>query len=117
MLATTVLMLALTATGFAQAPAGYRTVYLTSMVDKKFAIAPKTPVKSGTTIVVYVYLLNSRFYHLKPDFFLAKRLIINQISNGISRTEIPRFSWQLPLSAWMRVPRVSVFTDISLGDM
>ncbi|CZR66291.1 uncharacterized protein PAC_16192 [Phialocephala subalpina] len=52
MLVTTILMLALAATGLAQVPAGYRTVYLTSMVNTKFVIAPKTPVKSGTTIVV-----------------------------------------------------------------
>lgn len=62
MLATTILMLALAATGLAQVPAGYRTVYLTSMVNTKFAIAPKAPVKSGTTIVV---LISPPIEHLK----------------------------------------------------
>ncbi|KUJ12156.1 uncharacterized protein LY89DRAFT_709989 [Mollisia scopiformis] len=51
MLATTVVMLALAACGFAQAPAGYKTVYLTSMVDKTFAIVPKA-AKAGSTTVV-----------------------------------------------------------------
>lgn len=49
-----VLILSLAACGFAQitAPEGYRTVYITSMVDKKYVVVPKTPVKNGTTIVV-----------------------------------------------------------------
>lgn len=46
------LMAALAATAFAQAPVGYRSVYIASNVDKKFVIVPKTPVKVGTTIVV-----------------------------------------------------------------
>ncbi|KAF8851813.1 hypothetical protein BDZ45DRAFT_730668 [Acephala macrosclerotiorum] len=60
MLANTVIMLTLAATGFSQVPAGYRTVYLSSMVNTKLVIAPKNPVKSGTTIVVQT--LNN-----KPD--------------------------------------------------
>jgi hypothetical protein len=55
MLGSSLLVLAFAAAGFAQttAPAGYRTVYLTSMVNAKFVIVPKgTPVKAGTTIVV-----------------------------------------------------------------
>ncbi|RKU40264.1 hypothetical protein DL546_001567 [Coniochaeta pulveracea] len=52
MLSLTMLMAALAATAFAQAPAGYRSVYITSNVDKKFVIVPKAPVKVGTTIVV-----------------------------------------------------------------
>jgi len=52
MLATTVLIFALATTGFAQTvPAGYRTVYLTSMVNTKFAIEPKTAT-NGSAIVV-----------------------------------------------------------------
>ncbi|KAF2190660.1 carbohydrate-binding module family 13 protein [Zopfia rhizophila CBS 207.26] len=51
MLAASFLMFALAATGFAQVPAGYRKVYITSLVDSKFVIVPKSP-KNGSTIVV-----------------------------------------------------------------
>ncbi|KAI1391339.1 carbohydrate-binding module family 13 protein [Hypoxylon trugodes] len=52
MLTTTpLLMLAFAATGFAQAPEGYRTVYITSMVDSKFVVVPKSAA-SGSTVVV-----------------------------------------------------------------
>ena len=55
MLASTVLALAFAAVGLAQtAPAGYRRVYMTSNVDTKFIVVPKTPVKNGTTTVVFV---------------------------------------------------------------
>ncbi|KAK0719896.1 ricin B lectin domain-containing protein [Lasiosphaeris hirsuta] len=54
MLTTSFIVAALAATGLTQtvAPAGYRTVYITSAVNSKFVVVPKTPVKSGTTIVV-----------------------------------------------------------------
>jgi len=54
MLATPLLVLAFAATGFAQAtpPAGYRKVYMTSNVNTKFVVVPKTPVKAGSTLVV-----------------------------------------------------------------
>jgi hypothetical protein len=51
MLATTVLFLALAATGLSQVPDGYKKVYLTSNVNAKFAIVPKA-AKSGSTTVV-----------------------------------------------------------------
>ncbi|CAO2647180.1 Nn.00g081020.m01.CDS01 [Neocucurbitaria sp. VM-36] len=51
MLATTVIALALAATGFAQAPEGYRSVYITSKQDAKFVIVPKTRT-AGATLVV-----------------------------------------------------------------
>ncbi|KAI1205941.1 carbohydrate-binding module family 13 protein [Annulohypoxylon truncatum] len=51
MLATSFLMLAFAAAGFAQAPEGYRTVYVTSMVDPKFVLVPMTAT-SGSTLVV-----------------------------------------------------------------
>ncbi|KAJ9157009.1 hypothetical protein NKR19_g4008 [Coniochaeta hoffmannii] len=44
--------LGLAQTAPAAPPAGYRAVYITSKVDAKFVIVPKTPVKAGTTIVV-----------------------------------------------------------------
>jgi hypothetical protein len=50
-----VFALALAATGFSQVvPEGARTVYITSKVDAKFVVVPKTPVKAGTTVVVLV---------------------------------------------------------------
>jgi hypothetical protein len=54
MFAASVLLLALAATGLAQAPAGYMTVYITSNVNSKFVIVPKAPAKAGTTLVVLV---------------------------------------------------------------
>ncbi|KAI1403039.1 carbohydrate-binding module family 13 protein [Hypoxylon fuscum] len=51
MLATSLFMLAFAATGFAQAPEGYRTVYITSMVDSKFVVVPKTAT-TGSGLVV-----------------------------------------------------------------
>ena len=53
MLGSTFLMLALAATGLAQVPAGYRKVYISSMVDKKYVVVPKS-AKTGSTIVVLV---------------------------------------------------------------
>ncbi|KAF2651091.1 carbohydrate-binding module family 13 protein [Lophiostoma macrostomum CBS 122681] len=51
MLATSLLFVALAATGFAQAPAGYRTVYITSNVDTKFVVVPKGRTAGSTTVV------------------------------------------------------------------
>ena len=51
MLATTLLALALAATGLAQAPEGYRTVYITSKQDPKFVVVPTKPA-NGSTLVV-----------------------------------------------------------------
>ncbi|KAI0003895.1 carbohydrate-binding module family 13 protein [Xylariaceae sp. FL0662B] len=51
MLATSFLILTFAAAGFAQAPEGYRTVYITSMVDSKFVLVP-TSATSGSTLVV-----------------------------------------------------------------
>lgn len=55
MLATSVVALALSATGLAQVvvPAGYNKVYLQTMVDTTFVIQAKA-VTTGSTIVVYV---------------------------------------------------------------
>jgi hypothetical protein len=53
MLGTTIVILALAATGLAQAPEGYRKVYITSNVNPKFVIVPKART-SGSTTVVYV---------------------------------------------------------------
>lgn len=53
MLGTSVLLLALAATGLAQAPAGYRKVIITSNVNTKFVVVPKART-AGSTTVVYV---------------------------------------------------------------
>ncbi|EMR69959.1 putative carbohydrate-binding module family 13 protein [Eutypa lata UCREL1] len=49
--AAALLMFALAATGFAQAPEGYTTVYITSMVDTNYVIVPTTAM-AGSTVVV-----------------------------------------------------------------
>ena len=53
MLGTTLLLLTLVATSLAQAPEGYRKVYITSNVNTKFVIVPKART-NGSTTVVYV---------------------------------------------------------------
>jgi len=56
MLSSSLLVLALAAAGFAQTPpAGYKTVYITSMVNAKFVVVPKTST-AGSAIVVFVSL-------------------------------------------------------------
>jgi hypothetical protein len=53
MFTTSLLISALAAAGLAQVtiPAGYRKVYITSMVDSKYVIVPKAAT-NGSTIVV-----------------------------------------------------------------
>jgi hypothetical protein len=63
MLATSILVLALAAVGMAEVPAGYKTVYLTSMVDPKYVIVPKA-AKNGSTTVVFVLSSNPNCHHL-----------------------------------------------------
>ena len=58
MLATSLLFAALAATGLAQAPDGYRTVYITSNVDAKYVVVPKA-ASAGSTTVVSVELLRN----------------------------------------------------------
>lgn len=54
MLSTSLLLLAFTAGGLAQTiPTGYRTVYITSAVDAKYVVVPKSAT-SGAAIVVWV---------------------------------------------------------------
>jgi hypothetical protein len=53
MIGTSVLLLALAATGLAQAPEGYRKVIITSNVNTKFVMVPKART-SGSTTIVYV---------------------------------------------------------------
>lgn len=55
MLGSTVLLFAFAAVGLAQAPAGFKTVYLTSKVDAKLTIVPKA-ASAGSIIQVFVLL-------------------------------------------------------------
>jgi hypothetical protein len=57
MLASSILLFAFAAVGLADAPAGYKTVYLTSKVDAKLTIVPKTAT-AGAIIQVFVLLLS-----------------------------------------------------------
>lgn len=68
MLATTVLTLALAATGFSQAlPEGYRRVYITSAVDTKFIVVPKTAAKGGDIVVQTNTNKPEQAWYLKSD--------------------------------------------------
>ncbi|KAI1370395.1 carbohydrate-binding module family 13 protein [Hypoxylon crocopeplum] len=51
MIVPSLVVLALAATGLAQAPEGYKTVYITSNVNTKFVVAPMTST-SGAAVVV-----------------------------------------------------------------
>lgn len=51
MFAASLIALALAATGLAQAPEGYRTVYITSNVDTQFVIVPAA-AEAGSGLVV-----------------------------------------------------------------
>jgi hypothetical protein len=98
MLAASFLMFALAATGFAQIPAGYRKVYITSLVNTKFVLVPKSPPKSGTTMVVFVSLPHIAIEEAIPDIFFtfpAKLVTISQSNSGISKMAAPKSSWQI----------------------
>ena len=51
MFTASLILLALAATGVAQAPEGYRTVYMTSMVDTQYVIEP-IAAEAGSGLVV-----------------------------------------------------------------
>lgn len=53
MLVTSLLLCAFAATGLAQAPEGYRAVYITSMVNTNFVVVPKART-GGSTLVMFV---------------------------------------------------------------
>lgn len=73
MLTTALLVLSLAVAGLAQAPAGYRTVYITSAQDTKFAVVPKSRTASAT-LVVYVFspLLHPERYNNDNKNFLFR---------------------------------------------
>jgi hypothetical protein len=101
MLAATALMFALAATGLAQTvPAGYRTVYLTSLVNTKFAIEPKTAT-NGSAIVVFVSQHPTAVKETRSNIFTFPGIlsITSQINSGISKTATLPFSSQVLHSA------------------
>lgn len=51
MFTISIALLTLAATGLAQAPEGYRTVYMTSMVDTQYVITP-IAAEEGSGLVV-----------------------------------------------------------------
>ena len=51
MFASSLILLALAAAGLSQAPEGYRTVYMTSMVDTQYVIVP-IAAEAGSGLVV-----------------------------------------------------------------
>jgi len=53
MLVSSVILAAFAATGLAAVPEGYRSVYITSMVNTKFVVVPKART-SGSALVVFV---------------------------------------------------------------
>ena len=105
MWAPSIAILAFAAAGFAQVPEGYRTVYISTMVDSKYVIVPKAS-KAGGTVVVYA--------SCRPVLNLAdlagKRAPTSPSSSGTSRPAHPRSSSPTRRSAWTRVPRVSAVT-------
>jgi hypothetical protein len=118
MLATPLTFLAFAVAGLAQSiPAGYSKVYITSAVDTKYAIVPKSAA-NGSTIVVCVppssFPSRLRLILYSPTqpkcktyycpaltrsstYSIGRRLTINQNSSGISRAVTLRSNWQTPL--------------------
>lgn len=68
MLAGSIILLALAATGLAQAPEGYRTVYMTSMVDTQYVIVP-IAAEAGSGLVVCVGLVARNKFHVANHRF------------------------------------------------
>lgn len=79
------LTLAIAATVAAQVPTGYRTVYISSFVDTKFVVVPKSPT-SGSTVVVLVSLWPS-IQSVNTNLFLARLATASQNNSGILKTE------------------------------
>ncbi|KAI4671775.1 uncharacterized protein J4E78_000271 [Alternaria triticimaculans] len=65
MLTTILIALALTATGLAQAPEGYRTVYITSAQDNKFVVVPKSRAAGATLVVQTLTSTPAQSWYIK----------------------------------------------------
>jgi hypothetical protein len=109
MLASSVLLFAFAALGMAQAPAGYKTVYLTSKVDAKLTIVPKAAT-AGSIIQVSVQLPQMFEDHNTHLYNTVKHSPTQQHNNGISRRGTAQSNWQVLHSAWMEVLRVRLST-------
>ncbi|KAL1836769.1 hypothetical protein VTJ49DRAFT_4687 [Mycothermus thermophilus] len=86
---SSVLLLALAATGLAQAPEGYRTVLITSNVDPKFVIVPKERQAGTTTIVKTRNDTPEQYWYLKDG--LTKIQLAN---STLCMDGGPRSNWR-----------------------
>jgi len=116
MLATTVLLFALAAVGLADVPAGYKTVYLTSKVDAKLAIVPKTAA-AGSIIQVFV-LYSQIFSDLNAyiNGIIVRLSPALQPNNGISKKATAQSNWPAPHYVWMVVQKVRVTCNFSVSN-
>jgi len=116
MLATSILLFALAAVGLADVPAGYKTVYLTSKVDAKLAIVPKTAV-AGSIIQVSVFQYQSTGNIDAYLFYITVRLSqALRRNNGISKRAIAPSNWPVQHSVWMEALNVSTTDLIQSSD-
>ncbi|KAJ4377306.1 hypothetical protein N0V83_000130 [Neocucurbitaria cava] len=67
MLATTIIALALAATGLAQVPEGYRSVYMTSKQDAKFVVVPKSRAAGATLVVQTLTSKPEQTWYIKSN--------------------------------------------------
>ncbi|KAL2259758.1 hypothetical protein VTK26DRAFT_6446 [Humicola hyalothermophila] len=65
MFVSSLLLLAFAAAGLAQAPEGYRKVYITSKVDTRFVIVPQERTSGSTTIVQTIANTPEQQWYLK----------------------------------------------------
>jgi hypothetical protein len=78
MLVSSVIIAAFAATGLAVVPEGYRTVYITSMVNPKFVVVPKART-SGSALVVFV---------LSSSLFLPYLIYVLVVSVVMSKASV-----------------------------
>lgn len=100
MLTTSILVSALAAVALAEVPEGYRTVYITSLVNAKFVVAPTSPM-AGSGIVVFVSSSRRDIGNSNADLsnFVARPSTTSPSSSGILKRETPASSWQTLRSA------------------
>ncbi|KAG9193676.1 hypothetical protein G6011_03711 [Alternaria panax] len=99
MLTVILLALALAATGFSQAPEGYRTVYITSAQDTKFVVVPKTRA-AGTTLVVQSFTSTpaQSWYIKAPNNATSIRLASTTLCMDVG----PKSGWKDMASIYLR---------------
>lgn len=90
MFVSSVLLLALAATGLAQAPPeGYRKVLITSKVNAKFVVVPKART-AGSTTIMFVSGPPGLQRYARANTSQVKPATTSQNSIGISKMEAPR---------------------------